>query len=90
MVTYGNTNCAVTALNTNTITCTIPTNVDNTLKIEAGSLTPIVHINPYGFLASASGLTAISENIVVTSVTPSSGGTNGGTTIVIKGGFYPL
>lgn len=58
--------------------CTLPKNSDNTPILTAGSHIPRVIISPVGLVSTVSTLTPITVNLVMSSVTTSSGGNNGG------------
>jgi hypothetical protein len=58
--------------------CTLPKNTDNTPILTAGIHIPRVIISPVGLVSIALTLTPITVSLVMSSVTASSGGNNGG------------
>lgn len=66
------------------------TNTDGTAILVAGDVTPVVSISPIGIAGLASGISPLSIPLTTSSVTPTSGGNNGGFLISLHGTGFPL
>lgn len=70
-------------------TCDLPKNTDNTPILSAGSHYPVVTIKGMGTADRDALVAAIIVNFDLTSSNPSTGGNNGGYSIVIAGVGFP-
>ena len=81
------------------ISCTMATNTDSSPILTAGSMTPLVYVNPYG-IANLSGATVsrrlltaavspLNVPLVASSLSSTSGGNNGGYIISLHGSGFP-
>ena len=84
-VRFGNVDCKVTQVAWPTVTCTMPTNSDNSLQIEAGSFVPMVHLDGKGYFSVDAAVTPHVVPLQVDSVSPAEGSLGGGTMITILG-----
>ena len=66
------------------------TNTDSTPLMIAGSVIPEVEIIPYGIANLATGVNPLTVNFVVSSLSVSTGGNNGGYLITLNGAGFPL
>jgi hypothetical protein len=82
-IRFSKSKCTISSFSLPVIVCTLPTNADSTLNIAAGSIIPKVHLENRGYFAVTAS--AMTVNLVLTSVTPSSGSLGGNTPIVIVG-----
>jgi hypothetical protein len=72
------------------LSCYLQNNTDNSPILIAGDLTPIVSIPTYGIAGLASNVSALSIPLVVSSLSLSSGGNNGGILVSVLGQGFPL
>ena len=89
-IKIGNTICENVAVSSTTITCDIPQNSDNSLEIEVGNHTPMVHEQGKGFLRVNASVNTIDETLAISNVNPSQGSTGGGTEITISGTGFAI
>jgi hypothetical protein len=83
-------NCVVDTSNPITnLTCQLATNSDTTPALVAGSVTPIVSIKNFGIAGLKSGVNPLSVPLVVSNISTTSGGTNGGYLVSISGHGFP-
>ncbi|XP_040289774.1 fibrocystin-L-like [Bufo bufo] len=80
-VTIGNLTCTILTLNDNEIRCQVP-------KASAGTFPITVSIAERGFAVSYGGNMTFTYDIIVSSVTPSSGSPTGGTLLTIHGSGF--
>lgn len=89
-VTFGGSACSsINAADLSAVTCTLTTNPDSSVAVEAGAHKPIIVVDDFGY-ADVSATTASEIPISVTSITPSQGSINGGKEITIVGTGFPL
>jgi hypothetical protein len=69
--------------------CALPTNLDGTPILTAGSITPIVSIANVGIAQITTGVVPPATALTATLVSPSTGGNNGGIEVTITGNGYP-
>ena len=85
-VRFGNSDCAVTSVAWPVIKCDMPTNPDGSLQIESGSFHPMVHFADKGYFhVDKTAVTAHTVPLAISSVSPTTGSTGGGTKITISG-----
>jgi len=72
------------------LSCTLTNNEANKPALVAGTLNPYVFISGFGVVSLASGVTAPTIPLTATSITPATGGNNGGYAAVISGSGFPL
>jgi hypothetical protein len=84
-VTLDNQPCTDLAGTMLSFTCKLPKNTDNTPILTAGSHLPKVTISPVGIVSNNPSLSPITINLLMSSVTTSSGGNNGGYEVTIVG-----
>ena len=83
--------CSVNAGSTaGQLTCNMAANTDSSPIIVAGIVTPVVSIAPYGIAKLANAVSPFSVNFVVSSLSASSGSSNGGYLISLNGAGFPL
>jgi hypothetical protein len=90
-VSVGGLPCAVTGGSTlSSLTCLMQTNIDGTPILVAGSLAPLVSVQPLGIAGLASGVSPLSIPLVASSLSLTSGGNNGGYLVILQGKGFPL
>ena len=79
-IKIGGQRCAITnpAAPIDNFQCDLPTNVDGTAKVPAGSYMPSASITQTGTVPAVSSITAFNFPLTLTSLSASSGGDNGG------------
>lgn len=77
-VTVDGQNCVNLTGTTTIFNCKLPINTDNTPILTAGSHLPVVTLASMGILSYGPNITAISANLILTTVTSSSALSNGG------------
>lgn len=70
-------------------TCQLPTNSDGTANIAAGSYFPVVSIAQSGSVPLVSSIAPFNFPLVLTSLSITSGGTNGGYALTLTGKGFP-
>ena len=82
--------CQINSGTYTSFTCVLPTNaVGGSPMIRAGSYDVDVHILDRGFAKIQSGISKLDYDLVLTSLSPNTGGTNGGYAIQINGKGFP-
>ena len=66
------------------------TNTDLTPILVAGTITPVVSVAPYGIANLASTVNPFTVNFVISSLSVSSGSSNGGYAVSLNGAGFPL
>lgn len=95
-ISFGNAKCIAPTVSSNPaqVTCKIWRDRLGNAFIEGGNHLAIVNINQSGALQGYGYVTTLETPIslvpTITSLNELTGGTNGGTTVVIKGTFYPF
>ncbi|KAM3142669.1 hypothetical protein pb186bvf_005328 [Paramecium bursaria] len=92
-ISYGGVKCYVlniTYVNSNSIVNCLLQQQNGIVFCEAGDNIPIVDIYPLGVINSDSTIQPITQNIVITKVTPSVGSKDGGTYLTIDGEGFPI
>ena len=70
-------------------TCQLPTNADGSPIISAGNHHAEITISESGTVNPESSLSPITHSLMLNSLSPSSGGTNGGYLVTISGEGFP-
>ena len=81
--------CTITGGTFTSFTCTLPTNGDGSPVLTAGDWFVKVLVRNMGQVPIASGASAMTYSLSLTSSSPSSGGSNGGYSAVISGNGFP-
>lgn len=69
--------------------CKLPVNADGTANVPAGSYMPTATIAQTGLVSAASSITAFNFPLTLTSLSMTSGGSNGGYVITLQGTGFP-
>jgi hypothetical protein len=89
-ITFQNYGCTLNAASTlENITCSLPSINNETLNLTAGSSTPSVYINPYGYASLDSRVSPIFIPLADLALSIISGGDNGGYYNTISGAGFP-
>lgn len=72
------------------LTCTMTANTDGTPILIAGNVVPLIYVKPLGIAALGSSASALSVSLATSSLSPSTGGNNGGYLITLAGTGFPL
>ena len=88
-VTLDNQLCTGVTGTLSSFTCILPQNTDNSPIIKAGDHFPVVLIDGLGYILMEAGVVAHTQPFTVSSLTPSTGGTNGGYAISVAGSGFP-
>jgi hypothetical protein len=81
--------CTIQGSSISSFTCTLSTNTDGSAALVAGSVTPLITIAGLGIVELSSTVSPFTVPLVVSSVSPSTGGNNGGYVIGIVGSGFP-
>lgn len=89
-VSLGNTRCLSLSGSITDIVCVLPENADRSLKVKAGSYSPLVWIDGVGAAKSSATLQKVLVPLVLTSFAPISISPVGGQHIIVRGNGFPL
>lgn len=81
--------CTITSGTYNSFSCNLSTNIYGSPNIRAGSYDVQVYISGKGFVGVQTGVASINYDLVLSSLSMSSGGRNGGYYIYIYGAGFP-
>lgn len=70
-------------------TCNLPVNSDNTANVPAGNYFPVVTIKQSGTVPLVNSITAFNFPLTLTTLSVTSGGTNGGYVMTLTGTGFP-
>ena len=89
-VSVGGQPCTTVSGAIGSLTCAMATNTDSTPILVAGSVTPVISVDPHGIAALATGVTPLTVPLVASSLSTTTGGDNGGYLISLHGSGFPL
>lgn len=81
--------CTIASGTYTSFSCNLPTNTNGSPKVRAGLYDVEVFIANKGFVRIQSGVAKLNYDIVLSSLSPNTGGTNGGYTVNINGAGFP-
>lgn len=90
-ISIGGQPCTITntSASVGSFQCQLPTNADGTANVPAGSYMPTATIAQTGSVPAASSITAFNFPLTLTSLSVTSGGSNGGYVLDLQGTGFP-
>ena len=88
-INFASSICTITSFSLPNIQCVLPKN-NNSLQLEAGNYKPLIHVDNIGYMIYNPNLKDYFVPLVINSVSPNKGSSQGGAILQITGNGFPF